>query len=62
MVRRDGSDHYEPISWDGAFDLVAEHLDAGADHVAVQALQVDKRGVPEDQWRALAEPLTALTR
>ena len=28
----------------------------------VQALPADKRGVPEDQWRRLAEPLAALTR
>ena len=28
MVRRNGADHYEPISWDGAFALVAEHLQA----------------------------------
>ncbi|MBC3190443.1 FdhF/YdeP family oxidoreductase [Pseudonocardia sp. C8] len=28
MVRRDGADHYEPISWDDAFALVAEHLRA----------------------------------
>lgn len=26
MVRREGSDRYEPISWDEAIDLVAEHL------------------------------------
>jgi molybdopterin-dependent oxidoreductase alpha subunit len=28
MVRRAGGTHYEPISWDGAFALVAEHLNA----------------------------------
>jgi molybdopterin-dependent oxidoreductase alpha subunit len=28
MVRRAGSDHYEPISWSEAFSLVAEHLRA----------------------------------
>jgi len=26
MVRRPGATHYEPIGWDGAFDLVAQHL------------------------------------
>jgi molybdopterin-dependent oxidoreductase alpha subunit len=26
MVRREGGTHYEPISWDDAFALVAEHL------------------------------------
>ena len=26
MVKRPGSDHYEPIGWDGAFDLLAEEL------------------------------------
>lgn len=28
MVKRPGSDHYEPISWDGALDLVAAELAA----------------------------------
>lgn len=28
VVKRPGSDHYEPIAWDDAFDLVAEHLTA----------------------------------
>ena len=28
MVRRDGADHYEPISWADAFALVGEHLRA----------------------------------
>jgi hypothetical protein len=37
-----------------------EHLDAGADHVAVQVLPAEQRGVPEEQWRALAAPLTEL--
>jgi molybdopterin-dependent oxidoreductase alpha subunit len=26
MVKRPGSDHYEPIGWDDALDLLAEHL------------------------------------
>ncbi|WP_345384926.1 FdhF/YdeP family oxidoreductase, partial [Pseudonocardia yuanmonensis] len=28
MVRRAGADHYQPISWEDAFALVAEHLQA----------------------------------
>jgi molybdopterin-dependent oxidoreductase alpha subunit len=28
MVRRSGSDHYEPISWDDAFDLIGSELRA----------------------------------
>jgi molybdopterin-dependent oxidoreductase alpha subunit len=28
MVRRPGSDHYQPISWDDAFALIAEELEA----------------------------------
>nr|WP_211177310.1 FdhF/YdeP family oxidoreductase [Pseudonocardia acidicola] len=28
MVRREGAEHYEPISWDDAFTLVGEHLNA----------------------------------
>ncbi|WP_308257346.1 TIGR03620 family F420-dependent LLM class oxidoreductase [Pseudonocardia lacus] len=52
------------VAWGDVDTVVArvrEHLDAGADHVAVQALPVQKRGVPDDQWRELAAPLTALT-
>ena len=32
---------------------VAEHHEAGADHVCLQILQ-DGLGMPEDQWRRLA--------
>jgi len=35
--------------------VVHAHLDAGADHVCVQTVGV--RGVPTEQWRALAEVL-----
>jgi alkanesulfonate monooxygenase SsuD/methylene tetrahydromethanopterin reductase-like flavin-dependent oxidoreductase (luciferase family) len=35
---------------------VAEHHDAGADHVCVQVLQ-DGHVMPEEQWRRLAEVL-----
>ncbi len=28
LVRRAGSDHYEPISWDGAFQVIAQHLNS----------------------------------
>ena len=28
MIRRKGSDHYEPINWDQAFDTIAKHLQA----------------------------------
>ncbi|WP_181783972.1 TIGR03620 family F420-dependent LLM class oxidoreductase [Pseudonocardia pini] len=51
------------VAWGDVDTVVARvqaHLDAGADHVAVQALPAEKRGVPVDQWRALAEPLAAL--
>ena len=41
---------------------VREHLDAGADHVAVQALPTEKRGVPDAQWRELAPALTTLRK
>lgn len=40
---------------------VTAHLDAGADHVAVQALPRTPRDVPDDQWQVLAGPLAALT-
>jgi hypothetical protein len=33
---------------------VGEHLDAGADHVAVQVLSEDPARLPLDEWRSLA--------
>jgi probable F420-dependent oxidoreductase len=36
---------------------VREHLDAGADHVCVQALVEDPSELPVDDWRRLAEAL-----
>jgi probable F420-dependent oxidoreductase len=53
------------VAWgdeDTILARVRAHLDAGADHVAVQMLPASKRAVPEDQWRALAAPLAALAR
>jgi hypothetical protein len=35
--------------------VVDAHLDAGADHVAVQA--VGERGIPRQRWTALAEAM-----
>ncbi|MFI0454098.1 LLM class F420-dependent oxidoreductase [Actinomadura sp. 6N118] len=32
-----------------------EHLDAGADHVALQVITEDRTGLPLAEWRALAE-------
>jgi probable F420-dependent oxidoreductase len=60
-----GSDRFVDalVAWGDVDTVVArvrEHLDAGADHVAVQALPAEKRGVPEDQWRELAAPLSSL--
>ena len=52
------------VAWgdvDTVVGRVREHLDAGADHVAVQVLSAEKRGVPDEQWRLLAAPLTELT-
>jgi probable F420-dependent oxidoreductase len=37
---------------------VQEHLDAGADHVCVQTLDSQRRGVPDEQWRRLAPVLS----
>jgi probable F420-dependent oxidoreductase len=51
------------VAWGDSDTILArvrEHLDAGADHVAVQALPAEKRGVPDEQWRELAGPLTSL--
>jgi probable F420-dependent oxidoreductase len=60
-----GSDKFVDalVAWGDADQIVArvrEHLDAGADHVAVQALPATKRGVPEEQWRDLAPALMSL--
>ncbi|WP_028932908.1 LLM class F420-dependent oxidoreductase [Pseudonocardia spinosispora] len=51
------------VAWGDADRIVARvraHLDAGADHVAVQALPAEKRGLPDEQWRELAAPLSSL--
>jgi probable F420-dependent oxidoreductase len=39
---------------------VQAHLDAGADHVAVQVLVDDRRGLPQVEWAELAPALLAL--
>jgi probable F420-dependent oxidoreductase len=48
----------------GSVDTVAArvraHLDAGADHVAVQVLVDDRRGLPRQEWAELAPALLAL--
>lgn len=51
------------VAWGDTDRIVARvqaHFDAGADHVAVQALPAEKRGLPDEQWRELAAPLTSL--
>jgi hypothetical protein len=35
---------------------VRRHLEAGADHVAVQVLTEDRARLPLEEWRALATP------
>jgi probable F420-dependent oxidoreductase len=53
------------VAWGDVDALVARvraHLDAGADHVAVQALPAEKRGVPDQQWRELAPALARLAK
>jgi probable F420-dependent oxidoreductase len=48
------------VAW-GDIETVArrvrEHHDAGADHVCVQVLSQDRRGLPRPQWRELAAAL-----
>jgi probable F420-dependent oxidoreductase len=39
---------------------VRGHLDAGADHVAVQVLSPERRGVARELWRSLAPALLEL--
>jgi probable F420-dependent oxidoreductase len=51
------------VAWgdlDAIRSRVAAHLDAGADHVCVQALTAEPRGVPEEQWRELAPAVVPL--
>ena len=51
------------VAWGSVDDIaarVASHLDAGADHVCIQPLTAERRGVPRDQWRELAPALTSL--
>jgi probable F420-dependent oxidoreductase len=48
------------VAWGDAAAIatrVRAHLDAGADHVCVQALDADPSALPLRQWRALAEVL-----
>jgi probable F420-dependent oxidoreductase len=40
---------------------VEEHLAAGADHVALHAIGVDRTTLPRDRWRALAEVARTVT-
>jgi probable F420-dependent oxidoreductase len=51
------------VAWgdeDAILARIREHLDAGADHVAVQALPISRRDVPERQWRELGPALSSL--
>jgi probable F420-dependent oxidoreductase len=48
------------VLWGDIDSIVArikEHLDAGADHVCIQALVEDASKLPMDDWRRLAEAL-----
>jgi probable F420-dependent oxidoreductase len=45
---------------DAIASRVRAHLDAGADHVAVQVLVDDRRGLPRKEWAELAPALLAL--
>ena len=61
LTRPGGSDALVDalVAWgdvEAVFGRVRAHLEAGADHVAVQVLSADKRNVPEEQGRVLAAP------
>lgn len=48
------------VAWgdqDAVFARLREHLDAGANHVAVQVLVPDDRVVPTAEWRLLADAI-----
>ena len=58
----DGSDRLVDmlVAWGDADTIrarVQAHLDAGADHVAVQVLKSQRSEVPVDEWRELAPAL-----
>jgi probable F420-dependent oxidoreductase len=60
-----GSDRFVDslVAWGSVDDIltrVRAHLDAGADHVAIQVLPTDPRALPMDAWRELAPALTSL--
>jgi probable F420-dependent oxidoreductase len=51
------------VAWgdiDSVVGRVKAHLDAGADHVCVQVLIDDRRGLPRAEWAELAPALLAL--
>lgn len=51
------------VAWgdeDSVIARVRAHLEAGADHVCIQALSAERRGVPFDQWRNLAPAMREL--
>lgn len=53
------------VAWgdvDAIHARVAAHLEAGADHVCLQALSEDPAAVPYEAWRALAPLTTAFDR
>lgn len=63
----DGSDRLVDaiVAWGTEEDIVkrvAAHLDAGADHVCIQALSLKPRDVPVEQWRILGPALADLAR
>ena len=50
------------IAWgdpEAVTDRIAQHRDAGADHVCIQLLDADPRAFPRRQWRQLAAALTS---
>ena len=51
------------VAWGDEDRIVARvqaHFDAGADHVCVQPIDPERRGIPDNQWRELAPALTGL--
>jgi probable F420-dependent oxidoreductase len=53
------------VAWgtpDGVATRLRQHLDAGADHVAVQVLTADPRAVPVKEWELLADATRELNR
>ena len=57
LAVREMPDGLEVVGEEAVARRVRDHLDAGADHVAIQVLEADPSALPVRAWKALAEAL-----